>query len=814
MRPAKFRNLLGFAAPLSILTASPSLSAPLDMARLADTAPIAMIAGALAFGGVAAWFVRGALRQNREAVQTAAHGQAAMRATLDDFESLLHGLPELTLVWRGDASEPQIFGQGHVCLPPGRSTAEAADFRTWLTAGDADYLLRHLNGLRREARGFETSMTTRDGRLMRVIGRAAGATAILRIRPATSQPNDGEAGVRPQSGPAFAESLFANLDLPAWRRDKDGYLVFANRAFIELANEHGPVNRPGDLPDLFSRDDILAQQDRLARGENTAPARVTIDDAGSYDLVQFALEQGTAGFLRPLTDTKAPEAPEIGMAQIAGIIDAIAIPIAIFDGARQLRYFNTAYCGFWDLDPNWLKSGLDEGAILDRLRTRGQLPSEADYRAWRAKHLSAYGLKSKREDLWYLPDGRTLNVTAVPTSAHGGVIYAFEDISERLALESRYNAMIHVQHETLSALSEGVAVFGTNGRLTLHNPRLSQLWALPMNELGQHPHIDQIGEACARAMPEDGRVLWQSLKQRIVDLNPTRRDTSGRLNRADGRLIDYAVTRLPDGQTMMSFVDVTDSANYERVLKERNEALVTADRLKDAFVQNVSYELRSPLTNIIGFADLLATGTAGELNERQKAYTDYIRASSQTLGVLIDNILDLATVDAGVAELKLERNDVGKLVERARAGLAGTMATEAGDRQVNLVVDMPDNLPPLVADGTRIVQVLYNLLSNAVRYSPSGAVVKLTVEERAEHIAFIVDDEGAGTSDDVRSAVNAPQGKQVEGRQRDAGLGLAIVKTFVNLHGGAIRVEPREPHGTKVTVTLPITPAEAISAAE
>ena len=207
----------------------------------------------------------------------------------------------------------------------------------------------------------------------------------------------------------------------------------------------------------------------------------------------------------------------------------------------------------------------------------------------------------------------------------------FEDLTERLKLESLNKALTNVQRETLNALSEGVAVFGTNGRLTLSNPRLSSLWKLPMNELGQSPHIDQLAEASARAMPEDGAPIWRDLKRSIIDLNPTRSDTTGRISRADGRLLDYATTRLPDGQTMMTFLDVTESASYSRVLKERNDALVTADRLKDAFVQNVSYELRSPLTNIIGFADLLASAEVGPLPERQRSYTDYIRASSDTL---------------------------------------------------------------------------------------------------------------------------------------------------------------------------------------
>src|SRR5690606_13704001 len=123
-------------------------------------------------------------------------------------------------------------------------------------------------------------------------------------------------------------------------------------------------------------------------------------------------------------------------------------------------------------------------------------------------------------------------------------------------------------------------------------------------------------------IPEDGATIWRDLKRSIIDLNPTRTDQTGRINRSDGRLIDYAVTRLPDGQTMITFLDVTESAGYSKVLKERNDALLAADQLKDAFVGNVSYELRSPLTNIIGFTDFLADSESGNLSDKQREYLD------------------------------------------------------------------------------------------------------------------------------------------------------------------------------------------------
>jgi signal transduction histidine kinase len=451
---------------------------------------------------------------------------------------------------------------------------------------------------------------------------------------------------------------------------------------------------------------------------------------------------------------------------------------------------------------------MDEREILDKLRTEGKLPAEPDYQAWRTRHLSSYTLKGPKElEPWYLPDNRVVQVMAAPAGPGGGVIYVFEDITDQLALKSQHRAMLEVQRSTLNALSEAVAVFGTNGRLTLYNPRLSTLWKLPTNLLDSNPHIDQIAEAAGRALPEDGASVWRGLKREVIDLNAQRQDRQGRLTRADGKLIDYAVTRLPDGQTMMTFLDVTESAKYQQVLKERNLALEAADRLKDAFVQNVSYELRSPLTNIIGFAELLATGAAGELNDKQRAYTGYIRSASETLGVLIDSILDLATVDAGVAELRPEPQDVRTLVEKARAGLASAFPEIDGKRTLNLKVEVADDLPALYADGTRIVQVLYNLLSNAARFSEPGGEVRLGVSQRGGRMLFVVEDEGAAVSDEMRAAMAT--GSAASGRQRGAGLGLQVVRAFVNLHGGTIQIERREPRGNRVTVSLPIAAAVA-----
>jgi len=806
MRPGSFRNdwrFLGCSATILVLATTLPAAAQSNASVVVGNLPLAVALGASGFAVLAMLALRKVARDGREARQQAASQVAALRAQLDEFEALLSSGREVTVLWAGPGGEARIFGQTASLLPPGRRPESILDYSAWLTERDAGRLAQMTASLRLRGESFLLDLTGRDGAPLRATGTVLNGGAALRVRPARA----------PSPAEPFAEArdVLDALSLPAFLRDATGRLVHANAAYETLAGlvgKRGSSTSPAELLDAAA----AARQRQAMAGATTAQTMPVTLATGAFDLVEFPLGNGSAGYFRNRPAT--PPAQSVDTGRAAALVDALAIPTAIFDSNHQLVAFNRAYAALWKLG-DWLKPGVDERTILDRLRRDDQLPAERDYQAWRTRHLTSYDLKSSRTDEpWHLPDGRTLNVTAAPAGPDGGVIYLFEDISSRLALVSQNRALASVQRSTLNALSDAVAVFGTNGRLQLYNPRLSTLWLLPTNFLDENPHIDQIVDAVAQNLPDDGAAIWRDLKRAVIDLSPTRADTSGRLTRSDGRLIDYGVVRLPDGQKLVNFLDVTDSANYSRVLKERNDALVTADRLKDAFVQNVSYELRSPLTNIIGFADLLASPEIGPLNERQHAYTDYIRASSVTLGLLIDNILDLATVDAGIAELRPEPQDVATLVDKARAGLLASFPEVDGVSALNLKVEIQPGIAPLIADGTRIVQVLYNLLSSAARFSEPGAEIRLGVLARGERVLFVVEDEGAVNEQLRATILERPESTTTPGRDRAAGLGLAIVRAFVNLHGGTISVEKREPRGSRVVVSLPRDASAAATAAE
>jgi signal transduction histidine kinase len=265
-------------------------------------------------------------------------------------------------------------------------------------------------------------------------------------------------------------------------------------------------------------------------------------------------------------------------------------------------------------------------------------------------------------------------------------------------------------------------------------------------------------------------------------------------------MLDMTTMPLPDGATLVTFQDVTDTVNVERVLREKNDALEAADAIKIDFVHHVSYELRSPLTNIIGFANLLGDAAFGDLNDKQREYLGYITTSTNALLAIINNILDLATIDAGAMTLNLGDVDIRACMEAAAEGVQDRLVKN----DIHLDIRTPADIGSFVADDRRLRQVLFNLLSNAIGFSPAGETVTLSAERQSDAVVFTVVDRGPGIPPEQKDKVfdwfeTDPRGSE----HRGPGLGLTLVRSFVELHGGSVTIESTPGEGTVVACVLP-----------
>ena len=518
----------------------------------------------------------------------------------------------------------------------------------------------------------------------------------------------------------------------------------------------------------------------------------------AHDVVILPLDGATVGAAIDVAALETAQGELVRhVAAYERTLDRVATGVAIFGPDQRLTFFNEAYRKLWLLDPDWLATKPSDSEVLDRLRELSRLPEVGNYRDWKAKMLAGYKTGTEYEDWWHLLDGRTIHVVSAQRP-DGGLTYLYDDATERFALESRYNAMIDAQRETLDSLKEGVAVFATDGRLKIFNSAFAQIWRLSRSTLGEGPHIDEIIGACSALY--DDLPTWARISRAVTGISDRRQQVAGQMTRPDQSVIDFAVSPLPDGATLITFVDVTDTKRYEQTLLERNDALVAADRLKNHFISHVSYELRTPLTNIIGFSELLSSPRTGDLNSKQREYLNDISASSRTLLAIINDILDLATIDAGALELKLAPVRVAAVVDTAVLGVRD----RANRARLNLDIRVAQDADEFVADEARVRQVLYNLLSNAIGFSKPSDTVSISAWREAGMMAFAVEDRGVGIPKEQQQRVLERFESRSQGsKHRGAGLGLSIVKSLVELHGGSMSLESEPGRGTRVTVRFP-----------
>ena len=677
-------------------------------------------------------------------------------------------------------------------------------FGQWLEPGSGTILKAALNDLFSGGRPFNIIVRTLAGGHVEAEGRTAVGRAVLRLRDVAGH-RDEIARVQAEQQRLAREvrasrALLDTLPMPVWLRGKDGRLTWVNNAYVKAVEAHSRAEVQERQIELLEQRQRKTAARALSRGDSYR-GRLPLIVGGErkmHDVTVIPFQDATAAAAIDVTVFERAQGDiDRQLAAYDRTLDRVATAIAIFNREQQLVSFNEAFARLWRLDPDWLKSRPTDGALLDRLRELGRLPEVVNYPEWKEKALACYGDVAAQEDWWHLPDERMVHVMAEKRS-DGGVTYLFADETERLALESDHRVLIDVQRETLDSLKEGVAVFGTDGRLKLFNSAFAEIWKLSRRALGENPHIDGI-VAEMRASYDEPQT-WAHIGGAVTSFSEEREAFSGQMVRTDGSIIDYAAMPLPDGATLFTFADVTDAKRYQRALEERNEALVAADRMKNAFIGHISYELRTPLTNIIGFSELLATPQIGPLNDKQREYLGDISVSSKTLLAIIDDILTLATMDAGAMELKLGAVDVRAVIEAAILGVR-----EAAQRaRLSLHIAVADGATEFVADEARVRQILYNLLSNAVGFSKPGDIVRISCWREQGMMVFTVEDQGVGIPKDQQWRVFDRFESRSQGSgHRGAGLGLSIVKSLVELHGGTVSLDSEPGRGTRITVRLP-----------
>lgn len=823
--------------------AQEATSAPAGLSALNIDPVTAAAAGAVALACAAMiWAYRVSATTRNQSLNWS-NRLAEMEARLEKSDAVLSAHPGLVLVWEDDNEaiesgwgDPKILG-GPAALASllSFSTEGGDDVKPVDTllnalghlpvdddeAGPAKTLKQKVAELREHGVAFSGAVITPDGRSIEIDGRVAGGqVALWMTDPAVRMAEDGAivGAIRERATDLHgSHALLERSPLPAWRRDADLALVWVNRAYVaavEAASAADVIRQQIELDPA-----VLKLAGDASAERKPAEGRIVINSNGERRVLRIAEiplhdsgEAALGGVAIDATDLdKAKTELRQQVEANQRTLDQIPTAVAIFGAGQNLIYNNRAFQQLWDIDDATLSGRAYHGEILDDLRLAGKLPEPADYDAWKERQLALYtedvGLEGSARDggapdeIWHLPDGRTLRMSK-QRHPLGGVVIALEDITEKLSLEAQFNTQLNVQKATLNNLSEAVAVFGADGGLRLHNKAFETLWRFAPKKLEKRPHIDEISShLVSKTLRADDAIAV--VRRATTSKSPEdRQSVSGvEISLRNGRSVAFGAEPLPDGATLVHFLDITDSKEREKELKERNAILENADRLKSKFVDHVSYQLRTPLSAIIGFSEMLDGQMFGVLNDRQKDYVASVLSASYHLRDLINDIIDLAAIDAGKLELDRKPTNIRALLESA----ATFSALKAEDTEVALKVDCPKEIGEVALDERRVKQMLFNLLSNAFSYTGAGGEVTLGARRENGAVKIWVEDNGRGVSPEDQAKVFDTF--ESRGPSAGAGLGLSLVDRFVRLHGGWTKLDSREGQGARVTCYLPETVA-------
>ena len=580
---------------------------------------------------------------------------------------------------------------------------------------------------------------------------------------------------------------------PIWVHDSNFRIVYCNLAFSEIVEETEHQHASIEEVELFSGHRALAKKALESGQEQIERRHIIVGGERRLYMIRelpFKREGMVVGYGTNLYDLeKANSEIQRHVDALSDLLESSTSAMAIYGRDMKLKFYNFSFVALWKLDESWLDTEPSYSEILESLREKRKLPEQANFQAFKQAQLKLFtGLIDPQEEFFYLPDGKILRAIAIP-HALGGILFAYEDVTDRLALERSYNTLIAVQRETLDSLQEGIAVYGENGRLKLCNPNYLKLWDLPSDLTVSEPHLRDVLDLC---QPSFIMKNFETFKEAMISRVATRHFFAIRFERKDETVIDCTGVPLPDGATLLTFTDVTDSTLVERSLREKNDALEEADRLKTEFLANVSYELRSPLTSISGFAEMLGKQYVGALNGTQKEYVENIFSSAQHLGHMISDIIDLASIEAGYLKLEYSHVDIRSTLEAVIALLCERMKT----LDVTLDSHVDAELVTMRADALRIKQIIFNLLSIAVKRTKQKGMIILKLNyNEVRDVLISVEDSGVAPMLETSMASS----------QKAEDLGLSIAKRFAEMHGGTLTITHDNTIGTKVRCIIPQT---------
>ena len=602
-------------------------------------------------------------------------------------------------------------------------------------------------------------------------------------------------------------NMMDEITFPIWQRDKNLNIVYCNTRFCEITGdireniiESGNVELFRDCKEVSARAIKTGQvqvmeQNIVISGSNVLSqiVEIPVSDKSS----DFAAKNGTIGFALNLIELQnTRERLKFNLELQKRLMESLTAAIAIYGVNQKLEYYNKAFVNLWKLDEDWLKTHPTYGEILEALREKRKLPEQADFVSFKRDNVGMFtNLISKKEDYYYLSDGKVLKVIIIPYQ-NRGLLFYYEDMTSQLSMERSYNTLVSVQRYTLDNLNEAVVVFGEDGKLELFNPNFTILWGFTESFLKSEPHVSRVLEEMVSLCTNENS---SEFKENFIANLQSRDPVEVKMIRNDGKILMERFSPLPDGACLITYFDITDKENVERSLRAEKQAYEEADRIKTNFLGNVSYELRSPLTSIMGFSEMMLQLYASKLDKKSQEYIGAIHESSIKLKHLIDNIIDVSSLDAGYVSMEIKNADISNIIDSA----ISSNRPYAAEKRVKIDLVKDNDTSTIKADKARVVQALGLILNFSISMSGQNSELNFAVSNDKKNLNIKITYEGVIISEKDIPHIFEQFYKMQSDAADSNGLGLYIAKTIISHHKGSIKVEPTS-SGSRFTIKLPL----------
>jgi signal transduction histidine kinase len=489
------------------------------------------------------------------------------------------------------------------------------------------------------------------------------------------------------------------------------------------------------------------------------------------------------------------------------VLENLSAAIIIFGENMRVKFFNSAYKQLMKLDAEWLYSNPTYGEVLDELRNNRQLSEQADYQAYKKAQLALFTtITSPIHDLIHLPSGKTLRLMTAPYQL-GGLLFIYEDVTDSLTLQRKNNMLLAVHKETINNLHEGVMVYGSDNRLKIINKAMLKIW-----KTGDDKSLtDMSGMHIADMLNSikddiDYGSDWEEFRENAISNLTDRIAKTGKILKKDNSVLMFSYISLPDGAHMHSFTDITDTFMIEKAIIEKNEALKTAQQMQSEFVSCISIELKEPLNILIGFSELLLSQSFGMLNDKQISYCRHLLEASNQLHQLVNNLLEMVSIDIDSPDLELSTFSVKDAVDEA----IQIVEKRILEKNIDLVKNYPKQQIEFTGDKTRIKQSVYNILVTAVQNTVIRGRIDVIITADNENLKIIIKDDSVGICKNEQPKKFFRRSSKIFkfGKIEEGGISMPLVKSLIELHGGTLRISCGFGEGTSFICMLPMKTSE------